>query len=55
MGWARPKLGTSPRATFFCLRHVMSIHGSAKLGWEKLPLKLIGCVYPGSELRDLLS
>ena len=41
-GCSPPRRGTSPRATFFCLRHVMSIHGSAKLGWEKLPLKLIG-------------
>ena len=37
-----PRLGTSPSATFFRLRQAAAIDGSANLGWEELPLKLIG-------------
>ena len=45
-----PGVGTSPSATFFCQRDLSSTHGSANLGWEKLPLKLTGASIPDRSL-----
>ena len=42
--------GDKPQRYVFCQRDLTSTHGSANLGWEKLPLKLTGASIPDRSL-----